>query len=157
MYCPFCSAHDTKVTDSRLVGDGSQVRRRRECLQCRERFTTYERAELALPMVVKREGQRETFNTEKLHKGLQRALEKRKVAAAEIERVNNEIMQTLRSSGEREVSSLIIGELVMDKLRELDDVAYVRFASVYRRFQDVKEFNEEIARMQTVEETELTE
>lgn len=156
MYCPFCNAHDTKVTDSRLVGDGSQVRRRRECLHCTERFTTYERAELALPMVVKREGQRESFNVDKLRRGLQRALEKRKVAASEIERVINEIMQALRSSGEREVSSLTIGEHVMDKLRLLDDVAYVRFASVYRRFQDVKEFNEEIARMQSDEnQTEM--
>ncbi len=154
MYCPFCNAHDTKVTDSRLVGDGSQVRRRRECLNCHERFTTYERAELALPMVVKREGQREAFNVDKVRRGLQRALEKRKVPAAEIERVLNEIMQALRSSGEREVSSLVIGEYIMEKLRALDDVAYVRFASVYRRFQDIQEFSDEINRLK-VDEPEV--
>ncbi len=148
MFCPFCRAEDTKVTDSRLVSDGLQVRRRRECLSCGERYTTYEKAELVLPQIVKRAGQREVFKEDKLRLGLQRALEKRYSTAEQIEDIIDDIKQRLRSSGDREVSSQTIGLWVMQALRELDEVAYVRFASVYRRFQDVSEFNKEIALMQ---------
>jgi transcriptional repressor NrdR len=151
MYCPFCHAEDTKVTDSRLVGDGLQVRRRRECLSCGERYTTYEKAELALPQIVKRDGQREAFKEEKLRLGLQRALEKRYVEADKIDSIIDLVKQRLRSSGEREMSAKVIGQWVMAALRELDEVAYVRFASVYRRFEDVSEFNKEIERIQNAD------
>ena len=152
MHCPFCHTEDTKVTDSRLVGDGLQVRRRRECLSCGERYTTYEKAELVLPQIVKRDGQRELFKEDKLRLGLQRALEKRSVSAEALEATIDNIKLRLRSSGEREVSAESIGQWVMQALRELDEVAYVRFASVYRRFQDVHEFNQEIARMQAADQ-----
>lgn len=155
MYCPFCHSEETKVTDSRLVGSGTQVRRRRECLACKERFTTYERAELVLPQIIKRDGLRESFKEEKLRGGLFRALEKRKVDADRIEMIVDDIKQRLRQSGDREVNSSLIGQWLMDELRALDEVAYVRFASVYRRFQDLSEFKDEIARMQ--EETPETE
>ena len=148
MHCPFCHAETTKVTDSRLVRDNLQVRRRRECLACGERYTTYERAELILPQIIKRDGRREAFNEDKLRLGLQRALEKRYVEAENIETTLHQLKQNLRSCGEREINSQILGEWVMDALRELDEVAYVRFASVYRRFKDISEFKAEIARMQ---------
>ncbi|MDZ7825222.1 MAG: transcriptional regulator NrdR [Gammaproteobacteria bacterium] len=147
MYCPFCSAEDTKVIDSRLVTGGDQVRRRRECLTCSERFTTFESAELLLPKVVKRDGVREPFDEEKLRAGLQRALEKRPVSMDEIEATLNRIKHALRSRGERELPSAEIGELVMENLHALDQVAYVRFASVYRDFQDISEFQHEIERL----------
>ena len=138
MYCPFCNADDTKVIDSRLVADGGQVRRRRECVACTERFTTYEMAELVMPRVIKTDGTREVFDEEKLRAGLQRALEKRPVSIEQIEVALTQIKHFLQVTGEREVSSRMIGEEVMTKLRELDEVAYVRFASVYRSFQDLK-------------------
>lgn len=144
MHCPFCGADDTKVIDSRLVSDGNQVRRRRECLSCRERFTTYEVAELLMPRVIKNDGTREPFAEAKLRAGLQRALEKRPVSTEDVEAAISRIRHNLQAMGEREIPSRVIGEKVMDELRQLDQVAYVRFASVYRSFQDVEEFRREI-------------
>ena len=140
MRCPFCGAQDTRVIDSRLSQEGDQVRRRRECGDCRERFTTYEVAEINLPRVVKSNGNREPFIEDKLRAGLLRALEKRPVGTDRIEAAIQRIKKRLMSKGEREVPSRLIGEAVMDELGALDDVAYVRFASVYRSFQDVNEF-----------------
>jgi transcriptional repressor NrdR len=148
MRCPFCGAQDTKVVDSRLSGEGDQVRRRRECAVCRERFTTYESAELNLPRVVKRDGSRVPFDGRKLRSGMMRALEKRPVGTEEIEAALARINRRLVSSGEGEVSSRRIGELVMEELKGLDQVAYVRFASVYRKFEDVNAFREEIERLE---------
>ena len=147
MRCPFCQESDTKVTDSRLVGEGLQIRRRRECLACSERFTTYETIELSLPRVVKHDGTRQPFDEHKLRKGLVRALEKRPVDTDKVEGVISRITQRLRALGEREVPTQTIGEWMMDELQGLDDVAYVRFASVYRRFEDVSAFQEEIDRL----------
>lgn len=148
MHCPFCNANDTKVIDSRLVGEGTQVRRRRECLICNERFTTYETAELLMPRIIKRDGTRHPFDEEKLRVGLQKALEKRPVSVEQIETAVEQIMHALRALGEREVSSQVVGELVMGELKKLDQVAYVRFASVYRSFQDVNAFREEIQKLE---------
>ncbi len=148
MHCPFCGADDTKVTDSRLVADGNQVRRRRECLTCNERFTTYETAELVMPRIVKQDGTRQPFDEPKLRTGMLRALEKRPVSMEQIEAAIQRICFALRASGEREVDSQKIGELVMKELRLLDEVAYVRFASVYRSFQDISAFREEIDRLE---------
>jgi len=148
MRCPFCGAQDTKVIDSRLSGDGDQVRRRRRCSVCKERFTTYESAELNLPRVMKRDGSRVPFDGRKLRSGIMRALEKRPVATEGIEAALARINRRLVSSGEGEISSRKIGELVMDELRGLDQVAYVRFASVYRQFEDVAAFREEIERLE---------
>ncbi len=150
MHCPFCGAADSKVIDSRLVADGSQVRRRRECVECRERFTTFETAELVMPRVIKNDGARVPFDEEKLRNGMQRALEKRPVGIEQIEESLSHIKARIRSIGEREIPSSVIGEYVMDALRDLDEVAYVRFASVYRKFTDVKEFGDEIARLREV-------
>lgn len=144
MHCPFCGADDTKVIDSRLVAEGDSVRRRRECQTCGERFTTFETAELVMPRVVKRDGTREPFDEDKLRRGLTRALEKRPVSIEQIETALNHIMHNLRSTGERELPSLTVGEEVMKELRRVDAVAYVRFASVYRDFQDVSEFEKAI-------------
>ncbi len=135
------------MIDSRLVGEGNQVRRRRECQQCGERFTTFESAELVMPRVIKNNGSRQPFDEEKLRSGLLRALEKRPVDLENIEATIDRIKHRLRATGEREVNTRTVGELVMNELRELDDVAYVRFASVYRSFQDVNEFREEIEAM----------
>jgi transcriptional repressor NrdR len=147
MYCPFCGALDTKVIDSRLTDDGSQVRRRRECIQCNERITTFETAELSLPRVIKRDGERCNFNAEKLRAGMLRALEKRPVNTAQIDTAMNRILKQVRSGGEREISSQQLGEWVMQELRAMDQVAYVRFASVYRSFQDINAFHEEIQKL----------
>jgi transcriptional repressor NrdR len=144
VHCPFCGADDTKVIDSRLVAEGDSVRRRRECLTCGERFTTFETAELAMPRVVKRDGIRQPFDEQKLRGGLARALEKRPVSVEQVDSALNRIMHSLRSTGERELPSRFVGEAVMRELRSLDGVAYVRFASVYRDFQDVSEFEKEI-------------
>ncbi|MCW8829187.1 MAG: transcriptional regulator NrdR [Gammaproteobacteria bacterium] len=149
MRCPFCSEPDTKVIDSRLANDGDSVRRRRECVTCGERFTTFETAELVMPRIVKRDGTRVPFDEEKLRSGIMRALEKRPVKMEAIEQSINHIKHNLRATGDREVNSRQLGEWVMDELRELDEVAYVRFASVYRSFQDVNAFREEIERMQS--------
>ncbi|EGA67175.1 transcriptional regulator NrdR [Vibrio brasiliensis] len=148
MHCPFCSENDTKVIDSRLVADGHQVRRRRQCLACSERFTTFETAELVMPRVIKSNGNREPFNEDKMVGGLQRALEKRPVSADAVDVAISMIKSQLRATGEREVPSEMIGNLVMDQLKELDKVAYIRFASVYRSFEDIREFGEEIARLE---------
>lgn len=147
MFCPFCSEQETKVIDSRLVAEGQQVRRRRECMVCHERFTTFESAELVMPRVIKRDGSREPFNEDKLRAGLQRALEKRPVSTEKVEQCILSLKSQLRATGEREVSSELLGNLIMKALKELDKVAYVRFASVYRSFEDVREFGEEIARL----------
>ena len=147
MYCPFCADSETKVIDSRLVGEGNQVRRRRECQQCGERFTTFETAELVLPRVIKNNGSRQPFDEDKLRSGLLRDLEKRPVDLEQIEATMDRIKHRLRATGEREVPTRTVGEMVMDELRQLDDVAYVRFASVYRSFQDVNEFRKEIEAM----------
>ena len=147
MHCPFCHADDTKVIDSRLVADGGQVRRRRECVECNERFTTYEIAELVMPRVIKNDGTREPFDEDKLRAGFQRALEKRPVSIEQIETAITHIKHCLQTTGEREVPSRTIGEEVMTRLRELDKVAYVRFASVYRSFQDISEFQQELDRL----------
>ncbi|HSW69010.1 MAG TPA: transcriptional regulator NrdR [Gammaproteobacteria bacterium] len=148
MYCPFCNANDTKVTDSRLIREGNQVRRRRECLECKARFTTYETAELSLPRVIKRDGRRDLFNENKLRGGISRALEKRPVSLEQIENTVGRIIQLARASLDREISSKQIGEWVMEELQHLDPVAFVRFASVYRSFQDIKEFREEVSRLE---------
>jgi transcriptional repressor NrdR len=150
MYCPFCGATDTKVIDSRLVNEGNVVRRRRECLTCSERFTTYETVELAMPKVVKRDGTREPFDEAKLRAGMERALEKRPVSAEDMESAMTHIMRRLHTTGDREISSQQLGEWLMDELRELDQVAYVRFASVYRDFQDVQAFREELDNLANV-------
>ena len=149
MHCPFCSADDTKVIDSRLVAEGDAVRRRRECQACGERFTTFETAELVMPRMIKRDGSREPFDSEKLRLSLTKALEKRPVSVDQIESALNHIQHRLRSTGERELPSIRVGEEVMAELRSLDPVAYVRFASVYRDFQDVSEFAEEIQKLGT--------
>lgn len=147
MRCPFCGASDTKVVDSRLHGDGDQVRRRRECTVCKERFTTYEAAELNLPRVVKSDGRRVNFDGRKLRAGMDRALEKRAVPTEEVDAAINHITRKLIASGGGEVSARKIGELVMEELKQLDQVAFVRFASVYRQFEDVQAFSEEIERL----------
>ncbi|MCA1770649.1 MAG: transcriptional regulator NrdR [Halomonas sp.] len=147
MHCPFCGTHDTKVTDSRLVAEGDQVRRRRQCVACGERFTTYETAELVMPRVIKGDGSRESFDEHKLRAGMLRALEKRPVSAESIEAAVQRIRQTLRARGEREIHARDIGEQVMLALKRLDQVAYIRFASVYRSFQDIDEFRAEIDRL----------
>lgn len=144
MHCPFCGHEETKVTDSRLAGEGRQIRRRRECLACGERFTTFETAELVMPQVVKGDRSREPFDETKLRAGMLKALEKRPVARDDLEAAIERICHRLRNLGEREVPSRAIGELVMEELRQLDEVAYVRFASVYHRFQDVDAFREQI-------------
>ena len=147
MHCPFCDHAETKVIDSRLAGEGRQIRRRRECLDCNERFTTVESAELVMPRLVKRDNRREPFDEEKLRSGITRALEKRPVSARQIEAAVARITHRLRTTGEREIPARQVGDLVMEELRQLDEVAYVRFASVYRSFQDVEEFRREVERL----------
>ncbi len=148
MHCPFCRHQDTRVIDSRLISDGDQVRRRRQCEACKDRFTTYERAELNLPKIIKQDGSRVSFDEIKLRNGVLRALEKRPVPSDHIEDCLTRILHWLTATGEREVASRKLGEKVMEELRELDEVAYVRFASVYRSFQDVNAFREEIERLE---------
>lgn len=147
MHCPFCEHDETKVIDSRLAGEGSQIRRRRECLKCNERFTTFETAELVMPSVVKSDRSREPFDEAKLRSGMLKALEKRPVSSEAVEQAVSRICHKLRATGEREVLARQLGELVMEELHQLDEVAYVRFASVYRSFQDLEAFREEIERM----------
>ena len=150
MRCPFCAATDTRVTDSRLAGDGDQVRRRRQCSQCEARFTTYEKVELSLPAVVKGDGSRQRYDEDKLRTGLLRALHKRPVTREAVEAALSRISRQLSASGEREVPSRQLGEQVMAVLRDLDEVAYVRFASVYRQFEDARAFRDEIERLERV-------
>ena len=148
MHCPFCQHEDTRVIDSRVAEDGSTIRRRRECERCNERFNTFETAEIKLPAVVKTDGRREAFDERKLRVSLDRALQKRPVASAQVDGAVRAVIDELRRSGEREVPSLRVGELVMRELKKLDQVAYVRFASVYRSFEDVQAFREEIERLE---------
>ncbi len=150
MYCPFCNHNDTRVIDSRLAAEGRQVRRRRECQECSERFTTFETAELLMPHVRKRDDRREPFDDAKLRSGIVAALRKRPVGSDDLERAIEQIAHRIRVTGEREIDSSAIGGLVMDQLRRLDEVAYVRFASVYRSFQDVTEFEEEIRQLRAL-------
>ena len=147
MYCPFCGANDTKVIDSRLAEDGATVRRRRECSDCNERFTTIETAMLNLPRVIKRDGHRVNFDESKLRDGFLKALEKRPVITEKVEAAMRRIIHKLQTQGEREVSSESIGEAVMSELKKLDKVAYVRFASIYRSFEDVEAFHAEITKL----------
>jgi len=140
MHCPYCGNDDTRVIDSRVVEEGAAVRRRRECEVCEKRFSTYERAELRMPMVVKKDGARQAFDVEKIRSGLQKALEKRPVPAEKLEQAVNSVLRAVQESGESEVPAETVGECVMHELRELDGVAYVRFASVYREFKDVDDF-----------------
>ncbi|TWI76780.1 transcriptional repressor NrdR [Desulfobotulus alkaliphilus] len=144
MKCPFCGEGDNKVIDSRLSKDGTMIRRRRECLSCTRRFTTYEQIEEIPMMIVKKDGRREQFSKEKLRSGILRACEKRNVSMHTIEGFIDELERDLREAGEKEISSRILGERVMQKLHDLDAIAYVRFASVYREFKDVNDFVEEL-------------
>jgi len=144
MFCPYCGNQETKVVDSRLAGDGYQIRRRRECLKCTERFTTFESAELVLPKLVKRDQSREPFNESKLRNGILTATEKRPISIETIEELISRVVMTVQKLGEREIQSRKLGEIVMQELREIDEIAFVRYASVYRRFQDVEEFEKEI-------------
>ncbi len=153
MHCPFCGHDETKVIDSRLAGEGRQIRRRRQCLNCNERFTTFETAELVMPRLIKNDNSRQPFDENKLRSSMVRALEKRPVPSDQLEEAIGHLIHKLRTMGEREVPSRLVGELVMEELRALDEVAYVRFASVYRRFQDITEFEEEIKRLQKISET----
>ncbi len=150
MHCPFCNNDETKVIDSRLAGEGWQVRRRRECQQCDERYTTFETAELVMPHVIKRDDSREPFDQVKLRSGILRALEKRPVKSEDIEKSIERVTHLLQTMGEREVSGRLIGDMVMEELRKLDQVAYVRYASVYRSFQDITEFQREIEKLQSL-------
>lgn len=147
MHCPFCGTKDTKVIDSRLISEGQQVRRRRECVACSERYTTFEVAELLMPRVIKSDGRREPFNEEKVNNGLQRAIEKRPVSVEQTEQILNKVKSQLRATCEREVSSKLVGQLIMDQLLAVDKVAYVRFASVYQSFDDIEQFTHAISQI----------
>lgn len=157
MRCPFCSHMDTRVIDSRLVGEGDQIRRRRECTNCKERFTSYELAELNFPRIIKTDGRREPFSEDKLRGGILRALEKRPVEMEKVDIAVEQIKHKLRALGDREVKSRKVGDWVMEQLRGMDQVAYVRFASVYRSFEDVRAFLEEIERLENELPPELKE
>jgi len=148
MLCPFCHTPDTRVIDSRLVDEDNQVRRRRECPSCSERFTTYETAELVVPLIIKRDQRRSPFEVQKLRTGMMKALEKRPVSTDQLETAITHIVHKLRANGEREIDSSLLGEWVMEELRQLDPVAYVRFASVYRSFEGVHAFSDEIKRLE---------
>jgi len=147
MKCPFCSFLEDKVIDSRLSKDQTTIRRRRECLSCGKRFTTFEKIEINLPLIIKRDGRREAYGRGKVELGLKKACEKRPVGIDEIEKIINTIEQELQESGEKEVKSSVIGEKIMQLLKKLDDVAYIRFASVYRQFKDINEFIQELQGM----------
>ncbi len=155
MNCPFCKADNTRVIDSRLFEEGTQVRRRRECESCGNRFTTYERAQLSMPFILKRSGVPEPFDEDKLRGGVAHALYKRPVAPETVDHAIENVMRKLRASGEREVASRRVGEWVMEELRDLDHVAYVRFASIYRSFEDVNAFREEIERLEKLPSAEV--
>jgi transcriptional repressor NrdR len=147
MKCPFCADTENKVIDSRLSKEGYVIRRRRECLACNRRFTTYERIEEIPLMIIKKDGRREEFNRDKIRIGITKACEKRNVSMNSIEDFLDEIEQELRETGKKEISSSIVGELVINRLHDLDEIAYVRFASVYREFKDVNEFVQELKLM----------
>ena len=144
MFCPFCGNQETKVVDSRLAGDGYQTRRRRECIKCTERITTFESAELLLPKLIKRDKSREPFDESKLRSGILTATEKRPISIETIEEVISRVIRQVQKLGEREIQSRALGDIVMKELREIDEIAFVRYASVYRRFQDIEEFEKEI-------------
>ena len=144
MYCPFCGDQETKVVDSRLAGDGYQIRRRRECTGCAERFTTFESAEFVLPKLVKTDESREPFDEAKLRSGILKATEKRPISSEVIEELISRVIRKVQKMGEREIQSRLLGEIVIEELREIDEIAFVRYASVYRRFHDVEEFEKEI-------------
>jgi transcriptional repressor NrdR len=148
VHCPFCQHEDTRVIDSRVSEDGATIRRRRECEHCHERFNTFETVEIKLPAIVKSDGRRESYDDRKLRVGIERALQKRPVASDAVDNVVRSIVRQLRASNEREVASRQLGEWVMNELKLLDQVAYVRFASVYRRFEDVQAFREEIEKLE---------
>lgn len=147
MKCPFCNCEESKVIDSRPTDEGERIRRRRECISCQKRFTTYEIIESVPVIVVKKDKSREVFDRNKLFNGMLRACEKRPVALEALDKAVNEIESTLQNSLDREVTSVYIGELAMDKLKDLDEVAYVRFASVYRQFKDINTFMDELAKL----------
>ena len=147
MKCPFCASLESKVVDSRPADEGASIRRRRECLECHKRFTTYETMESLPLMVVKKDGSRQSFDRNKVMNGLIRACEKRPVSFSTMEEIVNEIEQTLQNEMEREVSSAEIGELVMERLKKVDEVSYVRFASVYRQFKDINTFMRELNKL----------
>lgn len=144
MKCPFCGYDDSKVLDTRPTDEGYTIRRRRECLKCQKRFTTYEKIEKSPVMVIKKDGNRQVFDREKIIKGMIKSCEKRPVSADEIEEAVNNIEKKIENSMRREVTSLEIGEMVMDELKDLDEVSYVRFASVYREFKDLQSFVDEL-------------
>ncbi len=144
MDCPFCQTADTKVTDSRYVLETNQIRRRRECNTCSERFTTYEIAELNMPRIIKQDGTRVTFDENRVRAGILKAIEKRPVSTEQVEAALGRIFRKIRTSGEKEIPTSQVGEYVMEELHNLDEVAYVRFASVYRRFEDLSAFMAEI-------------
>jgi transcriptional repressor NrdR len=148
MHCPFCQHNDTRVIDSREADEGAAIRRRRECPQCSERFNTFETIEIKLPAVVKSNGRREAFDERKVRVGVERALHHRPVASDALDNVVREVVRQARSVNEREIVSRLVGEWVMNELKRLDQVAYVRFASVYRRFEDVQAFREEIEKLE---------
>ena len=147
MKCPFCGFAESKVIDSRPAEEGATIRRRRECLACQKRFTTYEIIESLPLVVIKRDGSRQTFDKSKLINGMVRACEKRPVSLNQLEQIADEIEQDLQSGLEREISTVIIGEMVMSRLKDVDEVAYVRFASVYRSFKDINTFMEELSKL----------
>lgn len=144
MKCPYCSALDTKVLDSRNLEEGSTIRRRRKCDTCQKRFTTFETVELSMPMVMKRDGRREPYRQEKIKTGIEKACEKRNISTAQVDRIIHNIERSILDISDKEVQTSDIGNLVMMHLRHLDPVAYIRFAAVYRKFQDVEEFVNEL-------------
>lgn len=152
MKCPFCSDFDNKVVDSRLSGDSDVIRRRRECLDCGRRFTTYERVEDILPMVIKKDGRREPFERVKILSGIQTACQKRPIGVEALEEIVDRVEKQVQEDGEKEIKSSTIGETVMKELHDLDEVAYVRFASVYRSFRDINEFMDELKELLNEEE-----
>lgn len=147
MKCPYCEYHDSKVVDSRPTDEGQAIRRRRECIRCAKRFTTYERVEEIPKLVVKRDGNREVYNRNKLFNGILKSCEKRPISISTIEEIVDDIERTLYNSMEKEITSVEIGEMVMNRLKDIDEVAYVRFASVYRRFKDSNSFMEELKKI----------
>ena len=151
MHCPYCNESDTKVIDSRLAAEGAQVRRRRQCNSCQERFTTFEVVEVVMPRIIKSSGKIEPYDNEKLRRSIQLPLQKRPITLDEQEAMISRIEKRLRQLGEREISSKALGEVVMSELKALDDVAYVRFASVYRDFQDIEAFHQELVNIRTTE------
>lgn len=155
MHCPFCNAQDTKVIDTRLAAEGAQVRRRRQCVECGERFTTFEIMETVMPRIVKSNKQVEPYDSQKLRRSIQLPLQKRPITTDRIEAMISRIEKTLRQSGEREITSKFLGEIVMNELQQMDAVAYVRFASVYRDFQDIQAFQQALSSLS--EEHKITE